>query len=83
MERNQMKIFLRHPDSGRFYAGSGAWVDSAARAKEFENIIDAIQTASEAFDSVEVLHSFEDPEQNFAYRISYAPRPGAVAASRT
>jgi hypothetical protein len=57
-----MKVLLRQPDTGLFYAGPNSWTMDVGAAHDFQETNRAIDEVSQSnLSAVEVLMQFENP----------------------
>jgi hypothetical protein len=57
-----MRVLLRHPETGMFYAGPGQWTDNDHEAIDFEETDRAMDEVWEAkLGKIEVLTKFDEP----------------------
>ena len=56
------KVFLRHRESGQYYAGSNGWSGSSSVAHDFETMESAAQLArNRGLAGIEVVVRFDNP----------------------
>jgi hypothetical protein len=66
-----MKILLRDPNSGRYYAHPNHWVQTSAEATDFTSMAAAARYWHEhAFETCHVVVSYEEPACELALAVT-------------
>lgn len=56
------KVYLRHQETGQYYAGSNGWSGSSSRAHDFETVEGAAQLArNRGLSGMEIVLRDDDP----------------------
>lgn len=62
LELKTMKVLLRHPETGLFYAGPNQWTGNDSEAVDFEATDRAVDEVWQSkLENIEVLMRFDNP----------------------
>jgi len=75
-----MRVMLRHPGIGLYYAGRKHWVGNASSALDLESVEHAKELSrDEAFEEMEIIVTYDDPSCEMVLPLARRPRMEAAA----